>query len=90
MSDHLACAVAGCAVPSGQPHTHLPPRLPRSTPRKVVVAARVDPSGRRYIRKRAKQEGVTPSVLVCRMLAYASAHMPEGWTSEPPTQTLED
>lgn len=48
----------------------------RHTP---AVAVRINRDGISHMDARAKLEGVNRSELVRRMLAFASAHMPEGW-----------
>lgn len=45
-----------------------------------MLSIRMAESGYRHIEERARREDVDVSRLVRRMLAYASANMPNGWT----------
>lgn len=50
---------------------------------KRVLCVRVSESGYDHIEKRAGRADVPVSHMARRMLAYASAHMPEGWVPNP-------
>lgn len=60
--------------------------MPRTGPRRPIVAIRLAEAGIRHIDQRALDEGLTirdgepnRSEMARLMLAYASAHMPKGW-----------
>lgn len=46
---------------------------------KRVLTVRVSETGYEHIKQRAERADVDVSHMVRRMLAYASANMPEGW-----------
>lgn len=61
--------------------------MPRPGPRRPLVAIRLSEQGIAHIDQRAREEcppirGGEPnrSEMIRRMLAYAAAHMPKGWT----------
>jgi hypothetical protein len=56
--------------------------MPRPGPRRPLIAIRISDKGRDFIDQRAKEEGVNRSEMTRRLLAYASKHMPKGWTPE--------
>jgi Ribbon-helix-helix protein, copG family len=49
-------------------------------PRDQFVGIRMTRAGTEHIDQRAERAGVTRSEMIRRMLAYAAAKMPEGWT----------
>lgn len=48
--------------------------------REQFVGVRLTTAGTEHIDQRAERAGVGRSEMIRRMLAYASAKMPEGWT----------
>ena len=54
--------------------------MPRPGPRRPLVAIRLSKQGIDHIDQRAAEQGVNRSEMIRRMLAYASAKMPKGWT----------
>lgn len=55
--------------------------MPRPGPRRPLVALRISTQGIEHIDQRAAEETAgSRSEMIRRMLAYASAHMPAGWT----------
>lgn len=63
--------------------------MPRPGPRRPLVAIRLSEQGIKHIDQRAREEcplirGDEPnrSEMIRRMLAYASTHMPKGWTPQ--------
>lgn len=53
--------------------------MPRPGPRRPLVAIRLSEAGIEHIDKRAEEAQVSRSEMIRRMLAYASAYMPESW-----------
>lgn len=61
--------------------------MPRPGPRRVLFALKLTEESIAYIASRAREEGLlkgngepNSSEMARRMLAYASAKMPKGWT----------
>lgn len=54
-------------------------RIQQHIPSKRVMTLRVTETGYEHIKQRAERADVDLSHMMRRMLAYAAAHMPEGW-----------
>jgi metal-responsive CopG/Arc/MetJ family transcriptional regulator len=48
--------------------------------REQFVGVRLTRAGTEHVDQRAEKAGVSRSEMIRRMLAYAAAKMPEGWT----------